>query len=398
MINFDRVSVNEFLSDYWQKKPCVLRNALPDFTLPLTPDELAGLAMEDDIESRMVFETPGSAPFWHLKRGPFSEQDFETLPPTHWTLLVQGVDRFVPEVAQWLRAFNFLPSWRVDDIMISFAPKHGSVGPHYDNYDVFLYQALGKREWSLTSKHCEPGNALQGVELRIMKEFHTEEVVVLEEGDMLYLPPHIGHHGVSLSDECMTFSFGYRSYQNQEMWQSFSDYLADTEHPVTLYKDPDWSGLKSHAEIPKSACRNARELLQNLLDDKHLFQSWFGSFATQPDHQAEQCFPSPLEDDEYTTSADFLNEWQALQEPLERIPVCRMAYLWGEHGLQLFINGCEWDIAGVSEELVQHIADNNTLIPAQIAAFLDERHPNAAKNRELLFELWKLQWIQYPEQ
>jgi 50S ribosomal protein L16 3-hydroxylase len=161
MINFQDISLKTFLSEYWQKKPLIIRNALPEFMNPLSPDELAGLALEDDVESRMVRETPNEKPYWHLKRGPFSESDFNTLPQTHWTLLVQGVDRLVPEVNELLDYFDFIPQWRVDDIMISFAALHGGVGPHYDNYDVFLYQAQGRREWSLTTKECTNDNYIQ---------------------------------------------------------------------------------------------------------------------------------------------------------------------------------------------------------------------------------------------
>lgn len=189
MVHFQKMTVQTFLKDYWQKKPLIIRQALPDFTNPLTPDELAGLALEEEIESRLVYETPDHSPQWNLKRGPFKESDLIGLPKTHWTLLVQGVDRIVPDVYELLEHFNFIPQWRVDDVMISYAALHGSVGPHYDNYDVFLYQAKGRRLWSLTSKKCHTNNFIQGLELRIMKEFEVEEQFILEEGDMLYLPP-----------------------------------------------------------------------------------------------------------------------------------------------------------------------------------------------------------------
>ena len=227
MINLQQISLKTFLSEYWQKKPLVIRQALPDFVNPLSPDELAGLALEEEIESRLVFETPDKKPYWHLKSGPFFENDFNTLPKTHWTLLVQGVDRIIPEVYELLDHFNFIPQWRIDDVMISYAALNGSVGPHYDNYDVFLYQAKGRREWSLTTQNCNTENYIKDLELRIMNQFDIEERFILEEGDMLYLPPHVGHYGISLSDECMTYSFGYRSYQGQELWDSLGDYLSE---------------------------------------------------------------------------------------------------------------------------------------------------------------------------
>lgn len=138
MLHFQQINLETFLTEYWQKKPLLLRNALPNFINLLSPDELAGLALEEEVESRIVIQRPHHIKPWHLLRGPFCEKDFQSLPKTHWTLLVQGVDRFVPEVYQLLEHFNFLPQWRIDDVMISYASKYGSVGPHYDNYDVFL--------------------------------------------------------------------------------------------------------------------------------------------------------------------------------------------------------------------------------------------------------------------
>ncbi len=387
MVNFETIDVKTFLSEYWQKKPLVFRKALPGFINPLSADELAGLALEEDIESRMVFETPTTAPYWTLKTGPFSEDDFVTLPETHWTLLVQGVDRFVPEVTHLLAHFDFIPQWRVDDVMISYAVKLGSVGPHYDNYDVFLYQAEGRRKWSLTTKNCNPDNYLSDVDLRIMAQFDVEEAYILEPGDMLYLPPHLGHHGVSLSDDCMTYSFGYRSYQDLALWESFGDYASEKATKPGLYKDPDWSFLTATSAIPKQAYLNAKNLMQNMLNDEQLLKRWFGCFATQVDQQAEQDLPAPLSDDEAGTRAAFIAEL-AQRTGLLRDPACRMAY--HDNDLQLFVNGCEWDINGVTPALVKHVANHRQLEISDLSFFLAEDD-----NQIFLYELWRLQWLQW---
>ena len=393
MINFQEVPLKTFLSDYWQKKPLIIRNAIPNFKNPLTPDELAGLALEEDIESRLVRETPHEEPHWHLQRGPFSENDFNTLPPTHWTLLVQGVDRLIPEVYALLNHFDFLPQWRVDDIMISFATLYGGVGPHYDNYDVFLYQAQGRREWSLTTKECNNSNYIQDLELRIMKHFDTEEKIILEEGDMLYLPPHVGHYGISLSEDCMTYSFGYRSYQGQELWDSLGDYLSEKDTFKNLYQDPDWSHLKNTSEIPSSAWKSAQKLLQQLIDNEELMKSWFGCFATRLDRQAEQQLPLPLEEDETPDMATFIKELKSGVN-LVRDASCRFAYQSTDSSSesQLYINGCEWETSGVSPNLLSEIANNRFLANECFRA-----HLNSEQNQILLFELWKLQWLQIEE-
>ena len=387
MVHFETIDVRTFLRDYWQKKPLVIRNALPGFINPLTADELAGLALEEGVESRMVFETPEQAPYWQLKNGPFVDDDFTSLPKTHWTLLVQGVDRWVPEVTRLLDHFNFIPQWRVDDVMISYAVKYGSVGPHYDNYDVFLYQAQGQRKWFLTTQECTTTNCLKNVDLRIMAQFEVEEEYVLEPGDMLYLPPHVGHHGVSLSDDCMTYSFGFRSYQGQELWDSFGDYLSEKATTTSLYQDPDWSNLPGTSAIPAQASLNAKHLMQTMLNDEPFLQRWFGCFATRIDQQAEQDMPEPLSDEEAGDRATFVNELRQ-SAGLLRDPSCRMAYQ--DDPLQLFVNGCDWDIRGVSSALVKHVANHRQLEIGDLLAFLLEDD-----NQIFLYELWRLQWLQW---
>jgi 50S ribosomal protein L16 3-hydroxylase len=387
MINLG-ISLNEFLTDYWQKKPLVIRNALPSFINELSPDELAGLAMEEEIESRLVFETPDKKPSWSLKRGPFTEKDFEHLPKTHWTLLVQGVDRFIPEITSLLDNFNFLPSWRVDDVMISYAVQEGSVGPHYDNYDVFLYQAKGRRRWLLTTQDCDESNYMTDVELRIMKVFQKEHEFILEEGDMLYLPPHVGHHGISLTDDCMTYSFGFRSYKSQELWDSFGEYMAEKVSCSSLYKDPLWTGITGAGELPQDAWIEAKNAMQALLDNELLLKKWFGSFATSLDQHAESVLPLPDEENED------LNSFNALllsSSGMVRNAVCRFVYITGEQSpfLTLYVNGCEWDIENVSDELVKKIANQREVLLNELLPFI-----NNNSNQSFLYELWKLQWLE----
>ncbi len=389
MVHFKDITQHTFLKDYWQKKPLVIRQALPGFANPLTADELAGLSLEEDIESRIVSETVEKQPRWHLKRGPFNEKDFQKLSKTHWTLLVQGVDRLIPEVHELLEHFNFIPSWRVDDVMISYAALHGSVGPHYDNYDVFLYQAEGRRKWSLTTQKCTPENALSGVELRIMEEFHIEEEFVLEEGDMLYLPPHVGHYGVSLSEECMTYSFGYRSYKGQELLESLGDYASENQIFNTLYQDPDWNESNNTVEIPPAAWKNAQHLLVKLINQDELIKDWFGCFATRLDEEAENQLPLPLEDDERLPIHEFL---QLIEEHhiLLKDAGCRFAYQKSGVGdsLRLYINGRPWDTEGMTSEFIIYIANHRVIQHDRIAAALENK-----ANQQFLYDLWTLQWL-----
>lgn len=393
MLNFPKLSAAEFLTAYWQKKPLLIRSALPDFKKPLSPDELAGLAMEKELESRLVIQNPGKLPEWSLKRGPLSRKDFKSLPKSHWTLLVQGVDRFIPEVASLLDYFNFIPQWRVDDIMISYATDQGSVGPHYDNYDVFLYQASGRRKWLLTTSNCIESNYLPDVELRIMKEFKIEQEYILEAGDMLYLPPKVGHHGISLDNDCMTFSFGYRSYKDQELWDSFGEYLFSQNRVHSFYKDPSWALLKATSQLPDAAWHEAKALMQTMLNDDSLMREWFGTFATHLDQHAESLFHENLQEDHQEDRTQFkqnlLNSLGLIRNPL-----CRFAYFKLENTgiLSLYINGNKHCVDGVSEDLVEKIANNRRLLLEEILPFIEK-----LKDELFLYELWTSQIMEFED-
>lgn len=389
-LHFTTISRGTFLADYWQKKPILLKQAMPDFVNCLSPEELAGLSLEPEIESRIVIEQPSQTPAWQLKCGPFSENDYANLPKTHWTLLVQGVDRLLPEVQAFLDYFDFIPQWRVDDVMISYAAMQGNVGPHYDNYDVFLLQALGQRKWMLTTQNCHENNYLTDVELRVMKEFNIEQEFILEPGDILYLPPHVGHHGVSLSDNCMTYSFGYRSYQSTEMLNSFCDYLNEHDAFKALYKDPDWRTIKQSAQLPEAAWQQAKKCILSEMEDNALFKNWFGQFATHLDHGAQEQLPVPLDS---VSETDFLALLDN-NEYLCRDPICKMAYQTMENDstLTLYINGTLWPIDGVNVDLVKIVANQRTIDCQQLKAFLNEN-----VNLLFVFGLWTLQWLQFAD-
>ena len=166
-----KLAPQDFLDKYWQKKSLLIPKAFPDFKSPITADELAGLSLEEEVESRIILEH-GNTP-WELRQGPFSEDSYSALPDSHWTLLVQAVNHWVPEVQELLKHFNFIPSWRFDDIMISYATDGGSVGPHYDQYDVFLLQAEGKRHWQVGPVYNEQAPTLSGTPLHILSEFES---------------------------------------------------------------------------------------------------------------------------------------------------------------------------------------------------------------------------------
>ncbi|MDX1351507.1 MAG: cupin domain-containing protein [Thiomicrorhabdus sp.] len=389
MIQFQDIDLQTFLSDYWQKKPLVIRNALPDFESPVSAEELAGLSLEDEVESRIVIQH--SENNYELKRGPFDEETFAGLPEDNWTLLIQGVDRLIPEVTDLLNDFDFLPRWRIDDIMISYATKGGNVGPHFDHYDVFLLQAAGKRNWKLTSQNCHEDNYIQGVDLRLMETFTVEEDYVFEKGDILYIPPKWGHHGIALDDECMTYSIGYRTYRGQELWDSFGDHLSEMASFKTLYMDPTWPQNLNPGEITDTASDQAQTLLQSILQDKTLIKTWFGRFATQLDQQAAQQLPEPLTQEETPAIEDFIGALQ-VEPGLVKDPVCRFAYAEIEGETKLYINGAIWETFTATPTLIKRLANQSFLTQDEISSVA-----NHEGNINLLFDLWKLQYLVFIE-
>jgi 50S ribosomal protein L16 3-hydroxylase len=329
------LSATEFLRDVWQQKPLLIRGAFPDFESPLDPDELAGLACEEGIESRLVEEHGKSGP-WQITHGPFDEQTFARLPERDWTLLVQAVDHYVPEVAELLAHFDFLPRWRLDDIMISYAPPGGSVGPHVDQYDVFLLQGSGTRRWQLGGQVPDDAPLIAGIDLRILERFAVEpgDDWLLEPGDLLYLPPGWAHHGVSQSDDCMTLSVGFRAPSADEAITSYADYLGEQLPPSRRYSDAGMAPPTDPAELDDAAVARMRALILETLDDPDQLAQWFGRVMTQPKY-VDQLVPreSPTDPD------DLVAELQAGGE-LIRSPGSRFAWRpYDEGQATLFVDG-----------------------------------------------------------
>lgn len=278
---FGDISIEEFLRDYWQKKPLLVRNAFPDLDAPVGADELAGLSLEDDVESRLVVQSPDGDD-WQIQHGPFDEDTFSNLPDTHWTLLVQAVDHWVPEASEIVEQFRFIPNWRYDDLMVSFATQGGGVGPHYDNYDVFLIQTQGKRRWEVGGFFDQNSPRRPDTPVMIMTEWEPEYNWVLEPGDMLYIPPQVGHNGIGASDDCMTYSVGFRAPSHAEIMRSFTDFIGEKLTSESRYTDPDLTLQDNPGEITPQALQKVREIFTGYLQDDARLGEWLGKFVTEP--------------------------------------------------------------------------------------------------------------------
>lgn len=268
-----------FLRDYWQKKPLLIRNAFPDFETPVQPEDLAGLACEEGALSRIVMHDRANDR-WTLRHGPFEEEEFPGMPHQDWTLLVQDVDKWDADIAALLEHFTFLPRWRIDDVMISFAAPGGSVGAHVDQYDVFLLQAKGHRRWQIDAGANPPLDFRPDVDLKLLREFTPTHDWVLGPGDMLYLPPGVPHNGVA-EDACLTFSVGMRAPSAAELLGDFVDTLAADADEALRYADPDLAPPADPGEIDVAAMNRAVEALNLLrMNDPDRLGDWFGRFIT----------------------------------------------------------------------------------------------------------------------
>ncbi|WHI49354.1 cupin domain-containing protein [Microbulbifer sp. MLAF003] len=271
--------IEVFMRDYWQQKPLLIRNAFANFESPISGEELAGMALEEAVESRLVLENGKSSP-WELRTGPFTEEDFLSLPKTHWTLLVQAVDQWMSEIAELKDFFRFIPDWRLDDVMISYAADKGSVGPHYDHYDVFLLQAEGKRLWQQGPKVDESNPRLEGTSLNILKEFEAENSWVLEPGDMLYLPPQYSHWGIA-EGGCTTISIGFRAPSAAAILEDLAAEIAMDLPDSQRYTDAGAEVAKNPAEIDPASVARLQQQLGEWLQQPEKIAQWFGAVMTE---------------------------------------------------------------------------------------------------------------------
>ena len=265
-----------FLRGHWQKRPLFVRGAIPDCGAWLNADALFALAARDDVESRLVMRTGNR---WTMQQGPFRRAQLRGLPPQNWTLLVQGVEQIHPEAAALLQMFSFIPHARLDDLMVSYAAPGGSVGPHFDSYDVFLLQGAGTRRWRISAQ--KDFELVADAPLRILKRFdHTEEWLT-QQGDLLYLPPRYAHEGVA-HGPCMTLSVGFRAPRKQELASRFLEFLQDELDLPGLYEDRDMP-LQTHAaQLPPSMLDKFSRILKAVRWSERDIRRFSGCYLTEP--------------------------------------------------------------------------------------------------------------------
>ncbi len=347
------LSAQDFLRDYWQQRPLLIPQAFADFQAPISPEELAGLACEEGVAARLVLEH-GATP-WEVRHGPFTEADFAQLPATNWTLLVTDVEKHLPELHTIIEAFRFIPDWRIDDLMVSFAPEQGSVGPHTDEYDVFLLQAQGRRRWSISEQPFDEDDLVEGIELGILKAFEAEQSWVLEPGDMLYLPPRVAHHGVALEDG-MTFSIGFRAPEYRDMLADLIESLIASPASAGRYADPGLILQANPGEISRAAIEQVRTRMRRLFDEVLKgVDIGLGCYVTEPKADAYEFYFETAS----LTGAEFLKRFEQCGT-LRRNPAARFAYIYKDDAPIFFSDGEALSLSAEVGPAIEALCDQFT--------------------------------------
>lgn len=371
---------SQFMRRYWQKKPLLIRQAIPDIAAPLSRDELFELADQDEVESRLITHFRNK---WQLEHGPFAADELPSAKQRAWTLLVQGVDLHNDRARALLDRFRFVPDARLDDLMISYATDGGGVGPHFDSYDVFLLQVHGKRRWRIGAQRdltLQPG-----LPLKVLQHFEPEEEWILEPGDMLYLPPHIAHDGVA-EGECMTCSIGFRAPSTGELAAQFLYYLAErgeadgSRDRAALYRDPQQPAVAKPAELPAALVEKVGAILAKIDWSEKDVSAFLGTYLSEPKPSVVFDPPErPLDEARFIKRAS-----------KEGVRLDRKTVLLYDNRF-FYLNGEESKLSGVKSWVIE-LADNRYLSAKRFVTLSEQSSVTA-----LLHEWYRAGWIQMGE-
>ena len=347
-LKINNLSEQEFLTHFWQKKPLLIKQGFSNFNDPIEAEELAGLAMEQSIESRIVTNHNND---WQAHQGPF--ENFELLTEEHSTLLVQAVDHWHCEAAQLLEPFRFIPNWRIDDLMVSYSTPKGGVGPHLDQYDVFIIQGEGKRHWRV----CLPDPTLkqfaQNKKLLQVEPFEAVIDCILEPGDILYIPPGCPHEGYAV-ENALNYSVGFRAPNQQDLLSSFADHIIDTESGQKRYTDHNLTLRESKGELTNLEVDKVKTLMATLLENNELFKQWLGNTLSQAKHEMDL---APLEDE--LSSDDTTQLLNDENNVFERLGGVRAIYQILESAVLLSVNGENYELPMSDLNAVKLLTDTS---------------------------------------
>ncbi len=339
--------VASFLKDTWQQKPLLIRSPWDHWVNPVDPDDVAGLACEPLVESRIITRRDHA---WELEHGPVAETRFAAAGRDPWTLLVQSVDHYFAGVASLLDQFRFVPNWRVDDVMVSYAVDGGGVGAHFDHYDVFLVQGLGRRRWEIGPLCDDDTPLLPHDGLRLLADFQATEEWILEPGDILYVPPRFAHRGTAVGDDCMTYSIGFRAPSRAELIEAWADDMVTDLSDSDRYTDAGLTQQDNPGEISTAAIARLQAMIAETLHDQTRFARWFGQYTTAPKNPEIDWQP------EDTVDADGVARELDAGAPVIRNPASRFAFVRTDgSSVMLFADGAAYACTGAEAEFAQAI-------------------------------------------
>lgn len=352
------------MREYWQKKPLLIRQAVPHMQPLISRRELFALAGQADVESRLVMGD-GVKQDWQLKHGPFKRRQLPSTRLPHWTLLVQGVDLHHDALAHLRARFRFVPDARLDDVMVSYASDGGGVGPHFDSYDVFLLQAQGRRQWRIGAQ--KQLRLKDDVPLKILASFRPTQTLLLEPGDMLYLPPHYAHEGVAVG-ECMTYSIGFKADNDHTLGRALLGRLADFEpsNGAVMYKDPDQAPTQHPAKIPNALQAFARQSLVNFLQREADIRCALGEWLSEP-------------------KSHVWFEGQSRPRLFKGLRLNRKTQMLYDADF-VFVNGESWRCSGKDASVLRKLADQRELTKSEIESA-------SSKVQALLGEWFEAGWL-----
>lgn len=358
----------QFLRDYWHKKPLLIRQAIPHFKPVLSRDQLFSLARNDDVESRLISHFGKR---WQIKHGPLAE--LPAITKKGWTMLVQGVNLHDAQANSLMQQFRFLPDARLDDLMISYATDSGGVGPHFDSYDVFLLQAHGQRRWRIGLQ--KDLTLMEDMPLKILKHFHPDQEFVLEPGDMLYLPPHYAHDGIAVG-ECMTYSVGFRAPSYQELGESFLHFMTETIDLPGRYADPDLTESRHPAEISSAMLARVASEIAKIRFSQEDIAIFLGEYLSEP--KPDVFFSPP---------ARTMSAVRFAQAASKRGVILSRKTKMLYHGRHLFINGESFALNRSDKSSLASLANSRRLDGTSIASI-------SADVLEALFTWYQDGWLE----
>ena len=367
-LNWGDLSPEKFLAEYWQKKPLIIKQAFSGFKDTISADELAGLAMEAEIESRIV--SVDSNENWQVDHGPF--EDFSKYGESQWTLLVQAVNNWSRPTHALLTPFDFIPNWRIDDVMVSFSTPNGGVGPHLDQYDVFILQGSGKRRWQVGAPDNSLKTLLPHADLKQVSSFAPLIDEVTEAGDLLYIPPNHPHNGISLENS-VNFSIGFQAPSSQDLWSSFADKLIDKNLGEQRFSDPVRTVSKQSHIISGQDKQQLKSFMLEQLSNDVLFEEFIGQYLTQGHHALEILVP--VNDIDEEKLKDILSEPEILFMPVSGLK----AAIIDDNQTTLFINGESFSLDEQTLKLAEHLALQTPLTTKKLKTFM-----TSLKNTQLL--------------